>query len=95
LDIRFESIKLEIDLCVKELENLVEKLAQKRFNKLIRSLKILLLNVKKRSSKFNLDLIQTESKKYASFSLFDIENMTKIIYKNDIGYFKVSLLTRN
>jgi hypothetical protein len=73
----------------------VEKLAEKRLNKLIRSLKILLLNVKKRSSKFNLDSIQVESKKYTSFFLFGIENNAKIIYKNDIGYFKVSLLTRN
>ena len=73
----------------------MEKLAEKRLNKLIRSLKILLLNVKKRSSKFNLVSIQVESKKYTSFFLFDIENNAKIIYKNDIGYFKVSLLTRN
>ena len=94
LDIRFESIKLEIDLCVKIIDESLEKLAEKKFKKLAKSLEILESNIRKGNFQHNLDSIQAESKKIATFSLFKINKKPQKVFKNDIGNFKVSVLIR-
>ena len=88
IDIRIESIKLEIDLCGRKLEDSLIKLVKKRINNRTKAQQIVLDTTDKEGCNIiQRDVEQIEEDKCTPTTCLKNE---KIITKSDVGLFKAS-----